>query len=231
MAVNDDFSSKDSRVRIFPTDKGAFAATASVITALIDATIKREETSNVIVAAGNAIAQTLGFLSASDTDWRKVNWFLADERCVAHDDIRRNDKQITEVLTNSLGKNFGRIFAPNALLSPKEAAREYASRIGQISMFDFCLLGMGTDGHIASLLPNHSVLNSNEICCELYDSPNPPAERITLTLKTLGQVRNRILITTGAKKSRAVNDYVSNPRSPVRLFSPTAIFSDEAAYA
>ena len=97
-------------------------------------------------------------------------------------------------------------------------------------MFDLCLLGMGNDGHIASLLPNHQALSSSKVCCEIIDSPNPPAQRITLTLKMFVQVENRILVTTGSSKSDAVTDFTTNPKSPVRLYNPTAIFADQAAY-
>ena len=160
-----------------------------------------------------------------------VNWFLADERCVDAENELRNDKQIADVLRNTLGTRYGRIFSPSSHLSPKEAAGEYASRIEQINMFDLCLLGVGNDGHIASLFPNHQALRSNRVCCEILDSPNPPAQRITLTLKMFAQVKNRILVLAGPSKSSAVADYTTNPKSPVRLYDPTAIFADQAAYS
>lgn len=231
MAVKGDFSSKDSRVQIFETDKEAFYTTAAKITELIAAGLTKNSVSNVIIAAGNSISQTLEFLRHEDADWRNVNWFLADERCVAHGDPRRNDLQIIKILKSSLGENHGRVFSTDALLSPKEAAIQYASRIGQIDMFDFCLLGMGNDGHVASLLPNHAALESDQICCKISDSPNPPAERITLTFNVFCQIKNRILITTGPGKTNATTDYINNLSSPVRRYDPTKIFADKAAYA
>jgi 6-phosphogluconolactonase len=206
-------------------------ATAVAITELISLSISKNQTSNVILAAGNSISKTLSSLSSIDTDWSNVNWFLADERCVDAESNLRNDKQIADVLRNTLGTRFGRIFSPSSHLTPKETAAEYASRIEQINMFDLCLLGMGDDGHIASLFPNHQALSSNRVCCEILDSPNPPAQRITLTLKMFAQVKNRILVTAGPNKSNAVADYVTNPKSPVRLYDPTAIFADQAAYS
>ena len=231
MAVNRDLSSHDSRVHIYPTDNEAFLAAATAVTELVRLGISKNQTSNVIMAAGNSISKTLSLLSKIDTDWSNVNWYLADERCVDAESELRNDKQIADILRNSLGAHYGHIFSPSSYLSPKEAADEYASRIERINMFDFCLLGMGNDGHIASLFPNHQALNSNEVCCEILDSPNPPAQRITLTLRMFAQVKNRILVTAGHSKSNAVADYTTNPKSPVRLYDPTAIFADEAAYS
>ena len=231
MAVNRDLSSDDSRVHIYPTDNEAFLAAAAAVTKLVRLGISKNKTCNVILAAGNSISKTLSLLSNIDTDWSKVNWYLADERCVNAENELRNDKQIADILRNSLGAHYGHIFSPSSYLSPKEAADEYASRIERINMFDFCLLGMGNDGHIASLLPNHQALNSNRVCCEVIDSPNPPAQRVTLTLKIFAQVENRILITTGSNKSDAVADFTTNPKSLVRLYNPTAIFADQAAYS
>ena len=231
MAVNRDLSSHDSRVHIYQTDNEAFVAAAAAVTKLVRLSISKNQTSNVILAAGNSISKTLGLLSSVDADWPNVNWYLADERCVDVESNLRNDKQIADILRNSLGARYGFIFSPSSYLTPKEAADEYASRIEQINMFDLCLLGMGNDGHIASLLPNHRALSSNRVCCEVTDSPNPPTQRITLTLKMFAQVESRILVTTGSGKSDAVTDYTTNPKSPVRLYNPTAIFADQAAYS
>jgi len=231
VAVNRDLSSRDSRVHIYPTDNEAIVAAAAAVTELVRLRISKDKTCNVILAGGNSISKTLSLLSKIETDWSKVNWYLADERCVNAENELRNDKQIADVLRNSLGAHYGHIFSPRSYLLPKEAADEYASRIERINMFDFCLLGMGNDGHIASLLPNHQALDSNRVCCEIADSPNPPAQRVTLTLKMFAQVENRILITTGSNKSDAVADFTTNPKSLVRLYNPTAIFADQAAYS
>jgi 6-phosphogluconolactonase len=231
VAVNRDLSSHDSRVHIFATENETFMAAAAAVTKVVGLSISKNQTSNVILAAGNSISKTLSLLSSVDADWSNVNWFLADERCVDAENELRNDKQIADVLRNTLGTRYGRIFSPSSHLSPKEAAGEYASRIEQINMFDLCLLGVGNDGHIASLFPNHQALSSNRVCCEILDSPNPPAQRITLTLKMFAQVKNRILVMAGPSKSSAVADYMTNPKSPVRLYDPTAIFADQAAYS
>ena len=229
MSPKQDFSSTDSRVQIFAIDSQTFKSAANTITELIDNSINQYQTANVIIASGNAILQTLGCLSAI-INWQKVNWFLADERCVAANDPQSNRLQITRVLEKSLGEKYGTVIAPDTRITPEKAVADYASRIASISMFNFCLLGMGNDGHIASLLPQHSALSSNESCCLVTDSPNPPSERITMTLKTFARVSSRVLITVGAAKNDAIRKYIADPQTPVRLFNPTIIFSDRAAY-
>ena len=73
MAVKRDLSSDDSRVHIYPTDNEAFVAAASAVTELVRLGISKNQTSNVILAAGNSISKTLSLLSKIDTDWSKVN--------------------------------------------------------------------------------------------------------------------------------------------------------------
>jgi 6-phosphogluconolactonase len=231
VASNGDLSSRDLRVHLFATDNEAFMATAAAITEIIKLNTDKNQTSNVILAAGNSVSKTLSFLSPSATDWQRVNWYLADERHVGTENPLRNDRQIAVALRNSLGESHGRVFSPSPLLALKEAAAKYASRIEQINMFDVCLLGMGNDGHIASLTPKHPALNSSQLCCEMTDSPNLPKERITLTLKTFSRTQNRILVTTGPSKVAAVRKYITDSQSPVRLYNPTAIFADQAAYS
>ena len=230
MSVDQKFSAADPRVQLFTTDLEAFKFTALKISSLINAAIHERGSANVILAAGNSIEKTLSFLDQKDAQWAQVKWFLADERCVDHDDEQRNQLRLTSVLKKSIGEKFGEIVGPNAHDSPEESAVKYASRIKEINMFDFCLLGMGNDGHIASLLPNHTALSSKEICFVVNDSPNLPKKRITLTLESLARSENRILITTGANKQQAIKDFVNNPQAPVRLFDPTAIIADQVAY-
>ena len=230
MSVDQKFSAADPRVQLFTTDIEAFKFTALKISSLINAAIHERGSANVILAAGNSIEKTLSFLDQRDAQWAQVKWFLADERCVDHDDERRNQLRLTSVLKKSIGEKLGEIVGPNAHDSPEESASKYASRIEAIDMFDFCLLGMGNDGHIASLLPNHPALDSKEICFVVNDSPNLPKKRITLTLESLARSQNRILITTGASKQKAIKDFVNNPQAPVRLFDPTAIIADQVAY-
>ena len=230
MSVDQKFSAADPRVQLFTTDLEAFKFTAVKISSLINAAIHERGSANVILAAGNSIEKTLSFLDQKDAQWAQVKWFLADERCVDHDDEQRNQLRLISVLKKSIGEKFGEIVGPNAHDSPEESASKYASRIEAIDMFDFCLLGMGNDGHIASLLPNHPALDSKEICFVVNDSPNLPKKRITLTLESLARSQNRILITTGASKQKAIKDFVNNPQAPVRLFDPTAIIADQVAY-
>ena len=96
-------------------------------------------------------------------------------------------------------------------------------------MFDFCLLGMGDDGHIASLLPGHRALEASDSCCLVSDSPNPPSQRITLSMSALRNTKNRIVVTAGATKKQAVREFRNDPQTPVRIFDPSLVVLDHGA--
>lgn len=100
------------------------------------------------------------------------------------------------------------------------------SEIGDCPKFDLILLGMGPDGHVASLFPNHSVLDEKEEWITfITDSPKPPPERITFTLPVINSASNVAIVVTGDSKSEAVHlaveDVGSDCRSlPARMIQP-----------
>ncbi len=229
MAIKDSFSETDPRLKLFATESEVFQFTAKFLTEIIETTVDAHEDCNVIVAGGRSITKSLECLLPLSIDWQRVNWFLADERCVASDDPQRNDLQIRQVLQKTLGNAYGNVNSSRTDTNLEEAVKEYATRIERINMFDFCLLGMGDDGHIASLLPGHRVLNSTDSCCLVSNSPNPPSQRITLSMSTLRNTNNRIVVTTGATKKQAVREFRNNPQTPVRIFEPTVVVLDHGA--
>ena len=229
MVIKDSFSETDPRLKLFATESEVFQFTAKLLTEIIETTVDAHEDCNVIVAGGRSITKSLECLLPLSIDWQRVNWFLADERCVASDDPQRNDLQIRQVLQKTLGNAYGNVNSSRTDTNLEEAVKEYATRIDRVNMFDFCLLGMGDDGHIASLLPGHRVLNSTDSCCLVSDSPNPPSQRITLSMSTLRNTKNRIVVTTSATKKQAVREFRNNPQTPVRIFEPTLVVLDHGA--
>ena len=229
MAIKDSFSETDPRLKLFASEAEVFQFTAKLLTEIIQVTINSKQNCHVIVAAGRSITKSLECLSPKSIEWQRVNWFLADERCVAIDDPQRNDLQIRQVLKRTLGNTYGNVTSSRTDTDLEEAVKEYATRIEQINMFDFCLLGMGDDGHIASLFPGHRAIESTDKCCLVTDSPNPPSQRITLSMNALRNSKNRIVVTAGATKRQAVSEFRNNPQTPVRIFEPTVIVLDRAA--
>ncbi len=129
----------------------------------------------------------------------------------------------------------------NDSVSAEEAADEYEFAIRQLvktrvvsvsdisdcPKFDLILLGMGPDGHVASIFPNHPVLNEkDEWVTFITDSPKPPPERITFTLPVINSASNVAVVVTGDSKAEAVRLAINDvgpdcPSLPARMVQPT----------
>jgi 6-phosphogluconolactonase len=162
-------------------------------------------------------------------DWSAVHFWYGDERCVEPDDPDSNH-----------GQTIARLVAPGASfhrmrgeVGPSQGAREYLAELGDTVM-DLTLLGMGPDGHTASLFPNHLLLAASAAVVPITDSPKPPPQRITLTLATINASRAILLAVTGADKAPALARALGNPDpgTPVSLLARDRleIVCDEAAW-
>ena len=91
-----------------------------------------------------------------------------------------------------------------AELGPDEGADLYAEVVEFVAPFDLVVLGVGEDGHTASLFPGHPALNADGLTVGIHDAPKPPPERVSLTLGVLRDARRVIILATGAGKADAV---------------------------
>ena len=124
-------------------------------------------------------------------------------------------------------------------LGPEEGARRYAQALAEhvpSTVLDVVVLGIGPDGHVASLFPGASTLDADEreLCLGVHDSPKPPLERITLSLAVLRAARSCVVLATGASKADAVNAMLAEPSrhvpaSLLRRERLTVIVDDAAA--
>jgi 6-phosphogluconolactonase len=119
-------------------------------------------------------------------------------------------------------------------LGPEAAAAAYAEEFDDV-VLDAVLLGMGPDGHTASLFPGHPALRADGTVVAVRDAPKPPPERVSLTLRTLNAARRLVLLVTGEGKADALARVVAgpDPAIPASLLERERleIVADEAALA
>jgi 6-phosphogluconolactonase len=147
-------------------------------------------------------------------------WF-ADERCVAPEDAESNYRLAAETLLGPAGIDPVQVHRMEGELGPEEGARRYADALRQqvpldaseLPVLDLVVLGIGPDGHVASLFPGAPTLDAGEpaICLPVHDSPKPPPERITLSLAVLRAARRCLLLATGAGKADAIAAALAEP--------------------
>lgn len=141
----------------------------------------------------------------SAVDWSRVELWWGDERFVAADDPDRNAKQALDLLAEPLHLDPARVHEMPARTGETEldaAAEAYANILGN-TVFDICLLGMGPDGHVASLFPEHPSSYATGSVIAVRASPKPPPERISLTLEVINRSREVWFVVTGSDKAAA----------------------------
>lgn len=141
----------------------------------------------------------------SAVDWSRVELWWGDERFVPSDDDERNDKGALEVLAAALPLDPDRIHrmpASDAGADLDAAAAAYARELGDTA-FDVCLLGMGPDGHVASIFPEHPSSYADGEVIAVRGAPKPPPERLSLTLNVINRSRQVWFLVSGADKAGA----------------------------
>ncbi|MEO8364253.1 MAG: 6-phosphogluconolactonase [Ilumatobacteraceae bacterium] len=203
-----------------------FEQAANQVSDLLRKTISRRGECTIVVSGGKAIHQTLVRLATCEVPWSSVRIYLADERCVPRGDKDRNDAMVDDAFVRPARirpDNFIRIPAE---LGPMEGADMYSRTISNIKQFDIVLLGVGTDGHIASLFPDHPSVLSRERVVAVKNSPKLPANRVSLGLTMLQGATHRIVVVAGVEKSDLIARIQEGQRPPVALIDPTGWFLD-----
>jgi 6-phosphogluconolactonase len=179
---------------------------------------------HLALSGGSTPARTYELLASELEDWKGVELWFADERCVGPEDEQSNYRLASQtLLAGAAGLDPQRVHRMIGELGPDEGARSYAQELsehapahgddGAVPALDVIVLGIGPDGHVASLFPGAPTLDvgDDELCLGVHDSPKPPPERITLTLAVLRAAERCVLLATGASKADAVNAMLGEP--------------------
>ncbi len=177
---------------------------------------------HLALSGGSTPRRTYELLADEPVDWSGVRVWFADERCVGPDDPESNYRLAAETLLAGASIPPQHIHRMRGELGPEEGARQYALELSehapasageQVPLLDLVVLGIGPDGHVASLFPGAATLDAGEhaLCLGVSDSPKPPPERITLSLAVLRAAGRCMLLATGAGKSDAVNAMLAEP--------------------
>ena len=156
----------------------------------------------LVLAGGTTPRRCYELLSAMEVEWGRVSVLFGDERCVRPDHPESNYRMAREALLDRVAP--ATVYRMPAELGPDEGAELYASVVAAVSPLGVVVLGVGEDGHTASLFPGHPALNATGLVLGIHDSPKPPPERVTLTLNALQAARSVIILATGAGKADAV---------------------------
>ncbi|MDR6528618.1 6-phosphogluconolactonase [Chryseobacterium rhizosphaerae] len=156
---------------------------------------------------------------AEKIEWNKLYFFWVDERWVPLDDEKSNARMTFEELLNQVPVTKDHIFPMyQEGILPEDYAKEYEQQIksvlGKEGIFDFILLGMGDDGHTASLFPGEEVLDENEKWVSAYYLKPQEMFRITLTAPLINKAENILVVAFGESKKHALNEVLQGEYNP-----------------
>ena len=230
-----------TRLSVHPTPEAAAHAAADLLAALVAEAQTARGVAHVALAGGNTPRRTYELLGALLTDPANIEWWFGDERCVPADDPDSNYQLITETLLRTPTIPADRVHRIRGELPPAEAAERYETELRGASplrddgvpRLDVAFLGLGEDGHTASLFPGDPALEIRDRLVIPVVAAKPPPNRITLTLPVLRAARSVVILATGAGKHDAVERVLAgaDPATPASLLTAETLtlVLDEAA--
>jgi len=214
-------------LQVLPDKTLLAQAAANYIVDLANRAILSQGSFSLALAGGSTPRMVYSLLAEEALDWERIHLFWGDERCVEPEHSDSNFRMVRETLLDHIHIPEQNIHRMRAELPPEKAAVDYESelrahfekqfRIDDQYTFDLILLGMGEDGHTASLFPGSPSLEESErwVAAVEHDQPPPPlVTRISLTLPVINAARQVTFLVTGANKAARLKQVFMTPPSP-----------------
>lgn len=232
-----------SEIRIYADHDLLTRAAAEYVVGLYETAVAQHGHFSIVLSGGStprALYQLLAQQMFSQyVDWSKVYFFWGDERCVPPDDEQSNYRMARLALLDEVDVPLSNIYRMHGEREPAEAAAAYEQQLHEFFRnrppFNLILLGLGDDGHTASLFPNTAALDETERWVAANYVPKLEAWRLTLTATAINTAQHVAFIVTGAGKAGVVHEVLEGPRQarelPSQLIQPDNLtwFLDEAA--
>ena len=205
------------------------AAVALRIAELAAEAIEARGVFHLALAGGETPRRCYEKLRHLAIDWGRVHFYFGDERCLPEGDARRNDSMAREALLDHVTLPQGNIHCIPAELGAIEAAARYARELESAGKLDLVLLGMGEDGHTASLFPDNPANTGVAAAVPVFNAPKPPAERVSLGMGTLNAARRKLFLVAGAGKREALEQILRGVALPAAQVGNAEWHLDRAA--
>ena len=212
-------------VATFPDQDTLAEAAAQHIVTLAKEAITTRGRFSIALSGGSTPKQTLSCLASDEfapmMDWQKVHVFWGDERCVPPDHADSNYLMAREVMLDRVPIPIENIHRIQAELNPTDAANTYETELRaffqEVPRFDLVLLGMGDDGHTASLFPGTEAFIEEDRWVVANYIAKMSAWRITLTPIAINAAANITFLVSGARKAERLHEVLNGPYKPREL--------------
>jgi 6-phosphogluconolactonase len=226
---------------VFDTPDELASAAADRLAAALASAQAANGTASVVLTGGRTGSAVLAALRSATLDWASLDIYWGDERFLPAGDPERNETQAREALLDHVPVSPERVHAMAPSDGeygddPDAAAEAYAVLLKDVPSFDVCLLGVGEEGHTASIFPHSpAVQEAARAVVAVRDCPKPPPTRVSLTLPAIRRSAEVWLMTTGEAKAEAVSAALAGvseqdiPAAGARGQRHTLWFLDRAA--
>ncbi len=204
--------------------------------------IKQRGRYHLALAGGNTPKPLYSALTPPGLfDWSKIDLYFSDERCVSPDDENSNYRMVNQVLASQVPIDAGHVHAMyTGKQTPEDAALSYQlllkKQLGAELRFDTVVLGLGRDGHTASLFPHSPALSEKlALVCSTTGPKGKQNERISLTLPAINRARHILVMVSGPDKAEIVKLWLTNQSAsiPIQEICPSEgvlhLYMDEPA--
>jgi 6-phosphogluconolactonase len=214
--------------RVSPTSVAVAEAAAQLFFTAVTNAVASRGMARIAISGGSTPKAMFALLAdptkpfATKVPWDKLDLYWVDERCVPPDNVESNYRMTSEALLSKVPLSAERIHRIEGELDPEVAAARYESTIrntfklegAETPTFDLVLLGMGDDGHTASLFPHTEALNELNHIAVANHVPQKDTWRVTLTWPVINQGREVAFLIEGSAKEQVLHDVFLGPYQP-----------------
>lgn len=168
----------------------------------------------LVLAGGRTPEMAYRLLAEGGAYWARWELYLGDERCLPVDHAERNQRMVEQAWLSRLSGDLPQVHFIAAELGPVAGAARYAPLVETAVPFDLVLLGIGEDGHTASLFPGQP-LDAEAWVVPVLAAPKPPPERVSLGLRALRSTRRLLVLATGSDKRVALERWRAGEELPI----------------
>ena len=197
------------------------AATQAILQTALQA-ISQRGTFHIVLAGGTTPRRVYELLRKADADWAAWHVYFGDERCLPADHVERNSLMAANAWLNHVAIPLTHIHNIPAEQGAQMAASAYLQTLASIELFDLVLLGLGEDGHTASLFPGFELGNTatDPTVIAVENAPKYPPQRVSLSAHRLSAARKVMFMVSGDTKQQAVKDWRNGVAIPAAAISP-----------
>lgn len=222
------------RWHVFPDREALAREVGRLILDSAQGAIRAHGEFRIVLAGGDTPRGVYSHLATQAAQWSRWQVYFGDERCLPGNDAARNDTMAREAWLGRVAIPAQNVHAIPAEAGAEEGARRYAAQLRQVGEFDLVLLGLGEDGHTASLFPGHGMGDGAQApdVLAVHEAPKAPADRVSLSAARLARSGQVFFLVVGADKRAAISAWQSGealPAGRIRPASGVDVFVDSAA--